>query len=53
MFQQYLVSLKKLIKFFFIFINFFNFFFDNYNTAIMVDDTPYNLGLWDTAGKKN
>lgn len=20
------------------------------NTAIMVDDTPYNLGLWDTAG---
>jgi hypothetical protein len=23
---------------------------DNYNTAIMVDDTPYNLGLWDTAG---
>lgn len=24
--------------------------FDNYNTAIMVDDTPYNLGLWDTAG---
>jgi GTPase SAR1 family protein len=25
--------------------------FDNYNTAIMVDDTPYNLGLWDTAGK--
>lgn len=25
--------------------------FDNYNTAIMVDETPYNLGLWDTAGK--
>jgi hypothetical protein len=20
--------------------------FDNYNTAIMVDDEPYNLGLW-------
>jgi len=26
--------------------------FDNYNTAIMVDDTPYNLGLWDTAGQE-
>jgi len=26
--------------------------FDNYNTAIMVDETPYNLGLWDTAGKQ-
>lgn len=26
--------------------------FDNYNTAIMVDETPYNLGLWDTAGKE-
>ena len=20
--------------------------FDNYNTAIMVDEEPYNLGLW-------
>ena len=27
--------------------------FDNYNTAIMVDDKPYNLGLWDTAGNSN
>jgi len=26
--------------------------FDNYNTAIMVEDTPYNLGLWDTAGQE-
>eukprot|EP01114_Cavostelium_apophysatum_P013041 TRINITY_DN3073_c0_g1_i1.p1 TRINITY_DN3073_c0_g1~~TRINITY_DN3073_c0_g1_i1.p1 ORF type:complete len:207 (-),score=37.97 TRINITY_DN3073_c0_g1_i1:278-898(-) len=26
--------------------------FDNYNTAIMVDDLPYNLGLWDTAGQE-
>jgi len=26
--------------------------FDNYNTAIMVDDVPYNLGLWDTAGQE-
>lgn len=26
--------------------------FDNYNTAIMVDETPYNLGLWDTAGQE-
>jgi len=26
--------------------------FDNYNTAIMIDDTPYNLGLWDTAGQE-
>jgi len=26
--------------------------FDNYNTAIMVDDSPYNLGLWDTAGQE-
>eukprot|EP01129_Flabellula_baltica_P006295 TRINITY_DN233_c0_g2_i1.p1 TRINITY_DN233_c0_g2~~TRINITY_DN233_c0_g2_i1.p1 ORF type:complete len:209 (-),score=45.08 TRINITY_DN233_c0_g2_i1:75-677(-) len=26
--------------------------FDNYNTAIMVDDTPYSLGLWDTAGQE-
>ena len=26
--------------------------FDNYNTAIMLDDTPYNLGLWDTAGQE-
>jgi small GTP-binding protein len=26
--------------------------FDNYNTAIMVDDIPYNLGLWDTAGQE-
>jgi Ras-related C3 botulinum toxin substrate 1 len=26
--------------------------FDNYNTAIMVDDQPYNLGLWDTAGQE-
>eukprot|EP01108_Squamamoeba_japonica_P007193 TRINITY_DN5997_c0_g1_i6.p1 TRINITY_DN5997_c0_g1~~TRINITY_DN5997_c0_g1_i6.p1 ORF type:complete len:213 (-),score=75.88 TRINITY_DN5997_c0_g1_i6:100-699(-) len=26
--------------------------FDNYNTAIMVDDEPYNLGLWDTAGQE-
>ena len=25
---------------------------DNYNTAIMVDDVPYNLGLWDTAGQE-
>lgn len=26
--------------------------FDNYNTAIMVDDEPYNLGLWVCKGKK-
>jgi len=26
--------------------------FDNYNTAIMVDEVPYNLGLWDTAGQE-
>jgi len=26
--------------------------FDNYNSAIMVDDTPYNMGLWDTAGQE-
>ncbi|ELR10855.1 Rasrelated C3 botulinum toxin substrate 1 precursor, putative [Acanthamoeba castellanii str. Neff] len=26
--------------------------FDNWNTAIMVDDSPYNLGLWDTAGQE-
>jgi len=26
--------------------------FDNYNTAIMVDNIPYNLGLWDTAGQE-
>jgi len=26
--------------------------FDNYNTAIMVGDLPYNLGLWDTAGQE-
>jgi len=26
--------------------------FDNYNTAIMIDDTPYSLGLWDTAGQE-
>eukprot|EP01088_Endostelium_zonatum_P021559 TRINITY_DN859_c0_g1_i1.p1 TRINITY_DN859_c0_g1~~TRINITY_DN859_c0_g1_i1.p1 ORF type:complete len:213 (-),score=48.63 TRINITY_DN859_c0_g1_i1:158-796(-) len=26
--------------------------FDNYNTAIMVDDSAYNLGLWDTAGQE-
>jgi len=26
--------------------------FDNYNTAIMVDDVAYNLGLWDTAGQE-
>jgi len=26
--------------------------FDNYNTAIMVGDVPYNLGLWDTAGQE-
>jgi len=26
--------------------------FDNYNTAIMVNDIPYNLGLWDTAGQE-
>lgn len=26
--------------------------FDNYNTAIMIDDVPYNLGLWDTAGQE-
>jgi len=26
--------------------------FDNYNTAIMVGDSPYNLGLWDTAGQE-
>jgi len=26
--------------------------FDNYNTAIMVGETPYNLGLWDTAGQE-
>jgi len=26
--------------------------FDNYNSAIMVDDTPYQLGLWDTAGQE-
>ena len=25
---------------------------DPQNTAIMVDDTPYNLGLWDTAGQE-
>ncbi|KAL6060375.1 Rho GTPase protein rac1 [Balamuthia mandrillaris] len=26
--------------------------FDNFNTAIMVDDVPYNLTLWDTAGQE-
>lgn len=26
--------------------------FDNYNTAIMIDDKPYSLGLWDTAGQE-
>ena len=26
--------------------------FDNYSTHIMIDDTPYNLGLWDTAGQE-
>lgn len=26
--------------------------FDNYNTAIMVDEVAYNLGLWDTAGQE-
>jgi len=26
--------------------------FDNYNTAIMVNGTPYNIGLWDTAGQE-
>eukprot|EP01113_Clastostelium_recurvatum_P031950 TRINITY_DN4047_c0_g1_i1.p1 TRINITY_DN4047_c0_g1~~TRINITY_DN4047_c0_g1_i1.p1 ORF type:complete len:222 (+),score=27.63 TRINITY_DN4047_c0_g1_i1:64-729(+) len=26
--------------------------FDNYNTAVMIEDTTYNLGLWDTAGQE-
>jgi len=26
--------------------------FDNYNTVITVEDKPYNLGLWDTAGQE-
>jgi len=26
--------------------------FDNYNTTIMINNTPYNLGLWDTAGQE-
>jgi len=26
--------------------------FDNYNTAVMLDDVTYNLGLWDTAGQE-
>ncbi|PRP77586.1 hypothetical protein PROFUN_00447 [Planoprotostelium fungivorum] len=26
--------------------------FDNYNSAIMIDKKPYNLGLWDTAGQE-
>eukprot|EP01117_Protostelium_nocturnum_P010287 TRINITY_DN369_c0_g1_i1.p1 TRINITY_DN369_c0_g1~~TRINITY_DN369_c0_g1_i1.p1 ORF type:complete len:204 (+),score=55.35 TRINITY_DN369_c0_g1_i1:244-855(+) len=26
--------------------------FDNYNSAIMVNGKPYNLGLWDTAGQE-
>jgi small GTP-binding protein len=24
----------------------------DYNTAIMLNDKPYNLGLWDTAGQE-
>jgi len=26
--------------------------FDNYSTAVMLDDVTYNLGLWDTAGQE-
>eukprot|EP00013_Stygamoeba_regulata_P009804 CAMPEP_0177667762 /NCGR_PEP_ID=MMETSP0447-20121125/22313_1 /TAXON_ID=0 /ORGANISM="Stygamoeba regulata, Strain BSH-02190019" /LENGTH=183 /DNA_ID=CAMNT_0019174049 /DNA_START=237 /DNA_END=784 /DNA_ORIENTATION=- len=26
--------------------------FDNYNTAIMLNDKPFTLGLWDTAGQE-
>lgn len=27
-------------------------YFEYYNTAILLGDTPYNLGLWDTAGQE-